>query len=96
MNLNDKNLIDNTELNNYLKFILTIIWENPDTTLMWNKQKIRLLNNYSETNKNKNLMKWWLWKVWEKFINMWFLTNDWTLQTNWSANMNYYISKNLK
>ena len=92
MDLNDKNLINHTELNNYLRFILTIIWENPDTTLMWNKQKIRQLNDYSQTNKNKNTMKWWLSKVWEKFIDMWFLTTNWTLQTNWSANLNYHIS----
>jgi len=94
MNLKD-DLINKTELNNYLKFIISLIGLQPDLTLNWNKNILRTYNWYSETNKNKNALKGWLWKVWEKFINMWFLTTDWTLQTNWQTNINHYISNNL-
>jgi hypothetical protein len=86
--ITDKDYLNKSEFNHLLKFILfKTTWE------YWgeyftNMLKIREINGENELNNKRNFISG-LSNVWQKFVDLWFLTQSGTLAFNWKSTKSY-------
>jgi len=88
---NDEDLIDKTDFNVLLKFILKVSWvTEPDDTLEQNYQKIR-----DKNNENAMWMEidthTWLSNIWLSFIKAWYLNSSWKPHIFWEDRLRVFV-----
>lgn len=86
--ITDKDYLNKSEFNHLLKFILF-----KTTWKYWgdyftNMLKIREINGENELNNKRNFISG-LSNVWQKFVDLWFLTQSGTLAFNWKSTKSY-------
>jgi hypothetical protein len=94
-NSNDKDLINRTDFNILLKFILKIYWENNPTDLeSENNAKIIKINQIWTLNNKKDTITWFS-NIWMKFVEIWFFNSSWWVNLNWEYNLRQFVENNL-
>lgn len=82
------NYIDNTEFNNLLNYILTLLWEKPANSYSWNISKIL---DYSKVwwldDKKDNITKYGI--IWTQFKELWYIWGS-SIDTDNMSNMQDY------
>lgn len=85
----DKDYLNISEFNHLLQFVLYKATGDTNTNdYFTNMSKIRQLNGENELNEKRNFISG-LSNIWQKFVELWFLTQSGTLAFNWKSTKNY-------
>ena len=85
----DNDYLDISEFNHLLQFVLYKTTGDENTNDYYtNMSKIRQINGENELNEKRNFVSG-LSNIWQKFVELWFLTESGTLNFHWVNTKNY-------